>query len=469
MNKVQNVYYKKNTVKNSLYIFDFVILNLIYYFSLIYLTRKMEYHEVMTMLMVVTITFLSFRLYNMYQELEHIRYRELVVKSFIANAVSILGAGLVFNIRQDYGEKMMLTVFPITFIITTFTRLLVKKYICSKYEKTNILLIGEKDDLKDIVKKFFLKYFRTYNIAYIEPDDLTPEVFENIDEVLISQNIWTDKKEAIVAEILKRRLSYRIVPGDYEILVASSQAGQIYDSFIFSKMTSRRTFYRFVKRTMDIFGGLLMFMFGLPFMILAVLALKVESFRDPIFYTQERLTKDDRIFKVVKFRSMVVNAEDETGAVLAGKHDSRVTRVGHILRKFRIDEIPQCINIIKGDMSLVGPRPERPEFVEQFKEELPLYAYRHRVRSGLSGLAQISGFYSTPAADKLKHDLYYVEQHSIILDLKIMLLTLEVILTPSKAAGLDEYKTLRQLVDRNRFKIVQDGPITRIVKEKKDK
>ena len=120
-------------------------------------------------------------------------------------------------------------------------------------------------------------------------------------------------------------------------------------------------------------------------------------------------------------------------------------------------------------MSLVGPRPERPEFVEQFNEELPLYAYRHRVRSGLSGLAQISGFYSTPAADKLKHDLYYVEQHSIILDLKIMLLTLEVILTPSKAAGLDEYKTLRQLVDRNRFKIVQDGPITRIIKEKKDK
>ena len=462
----KNMQHKKDLVKNGLYIFDFILLNVIYFISLLYLTRRVEYHEVMTMLMVVAITFLSFRLYNLYRELEHMRYRDVAVKSFIANSVSILGAYVVFNIRQDYGERIILIVFPATLIITTISRMIVKKYICSRYEKTNILFIGEKEDLKDIVKKFFLKYFRTYNINYVEPGNLTPDVYENMDEVLIAQNVWVQDKEKIVAEILKRRLSYRIVPGDYEILVAASQAGQIYDSFIFSKMTSKRTLYRFIKRLMDLLGGLLIFLVGLPFMLLAVVALKLENFRAPIFYTQERVTMNDRRFKVIKFRSMIVNAEKHSGAVLAGKNDARITAVGHVLRKFRIDEIPQCINVLLGDMSLVGPRPERPEFVEEFKGQLPLYGYRHRVRAGLSGLAQISGFYSTTAADKLKHDLYYVEQHSIILDLKILLLTLEVILTPSMAAGLDEYLSLEELVARNRFRFIEDGPITRIRKEK---
>lgn len=462
---MENVYYKKNEVKSGLYVVDFILLNLVYYFSLLYLAKVIAYHEVMTMIAVITITFFSFRLYNMYVELEHIRYSEILVKSFIANVVSVAGAGIVLMIRQDYGEKMILTVFPITFLLTTFTRVMVKKYICSKYEKANILIIGKNEDILEIVKKFFLKYFRTYNISYIDPEDLTPLAYEGKDEVLISQNILPEIKETIVAEILRRRLSYRIVPGNYEILVATSKAGQIYDSFIFNKMSSKRILYRFAKRSIDLSLGLILFILGLPLLLLSAIALKVENFRAPVFYTQERVTRDDRVFKVIKFRSMVEDAEEEVGPVLAEKHDPRITKVGAVLRQYRIDELPQILNVLIGDMSLIGPRPERPEFVQQFRNELPLYDYRHRVRAGLSGLAQISGYYSTTAADKLKHDLYYVEQHSIIMDLVILLLTFEVILTPSKSAGLEEYQTLEEVVAKRKYYLTVENKVYRIQRE----
>lgn len=464
---MENAYYKKNIVKSGLYVFDFIVLNLTYYLSLYYLTRSIGYHEMMTMVMVVAITFLSFRLYNMYQELEHARYTEVVVKSIIANFVSMLGAGYTLMLRQDYGEKMMLTVFPITLGITTMARILVKRYIVSRYDKSNILLIGNDDDIKEIVKKFFMKYFRTYNISYIAPANLTTQAFENKDEVLINQNIWPETKEKIVAEILRRRLSYRIIPGNYEILVATSRAGQIYDSFTFKKMASKRYLYRITKRTMDIVVGLVGLILSSPFILFAALALKIENPKDPIFYTQERVTRDDRVFLMLKLRSMVVDAEHKSGAVLAGKHDARITRVGAVLRKFRFDELPQFWNVLVGDMSLVGPRPERPEFVEEYNKELLLYDYRHRVRAGLTGLAQISGYYSTTAADKLKHDLYYVENHSIIQDIVILLQTAEVILQPSKSAGLDEYQSLEEVVAKKRYKIVEENHLHKILREER--
>ena len=456
---------KKNLVKSALFTLDFVLLNLIYYYSLLYLVRVVNYHEVMTMVMVITITFFSFRLYNMYVELEHIRFREIVVKSFIANMVSVAGAGIVLTLRQDYGEKMMLTVFPITFLITTTTRIMVKKYITSRYKKANILIIGRDEDIRDIVKKFFLKYFRTYNISWIAPEALTPEAYENRDEVLVSQNILPDTKEAIVAEILRRHLTYRIIPGNYEILVAASHAGQIYDTFIFNKMATARFLYRFAKRGMDLLGGGFLFLLSLPLMAGAALALKLESPGAPILYVQDRVTMNDRVFRLYKFRSMVPDAEEGTGAVLAERNDARITRVGSILRTFRIDELPQVLNVLKGDMSLVGPRPERPEFVQRFNRELPLYDYRHRVRAGLSGLAQISGYYSTTAADKLKHDLYYVEQHSIILDVVILLRTLEVILSPSKSAGLEEQQTLEEVLAARKYRIEKDGQGYHFIRE----
>lgn len=461
---MNNKFYKRSVVRNGLYFLDFVILNVVYSLSLYYLTRNYNYHEIITLVMVVAITFFSFKLYNMYQELEHIRYKKLLVKSFIANGVSALGAGLIFLWRQDYGEKMVIRVFVITFIITTMTRFFAKKYISFKYKKANVLIIGYENDIKDIIKKFFIKYHLTYNISYISPENIDVDSFNNIDEVLVSQNIMPKKKEEIVSYILTNNLSYKIIPGNYEIVVATSYEGQIYDSFIFYKNSSRRLGYKFFKRLIDIIGSLLLFIISWPFMILAIIALKIENIGAPIFYTQPRVTINERIFDVLKFRSMIVNAEEESGAVVAQKNDARITKVGSILRKFRIDELPQLINVLKGDMSLVGPRPERPEFTSEYENSIQLYSYRHRVKAGLTGLAQISGYYSTTIEDKTKHDLFYVEKHSILLDIKIILLTIEVILDPSKAEGQGDYANLEEILERYKFKIEKSGNIYKIIK-----
>ena len=153
--------------------------------------------------------------------------------------------------------------------------------------------------------------------------------------------------------------------------------------------------------------------------------------RGPVLYRQIRVGKDGKQFRVWKFRTMVVNAEQHTGPVWAARHDHRVTRVGSILRRLRLDEMPQVINIWRGEMSLVGPRPERPELVEQFCEEIPGFGLRHRVRPGFAGLAQAKGRYSTSPRDKLRYDNLYIKRMGPWLDIRLIFLALLVVLKGS--------------------------------------
>ena len=163
----------------------------------------------------------------------------------------------------------------------------------------------------------------------------------------------------------------------------------------------------------------------------------------PVVYRQTRVGEGGRLFELINFRTMVVNAEADTGPVLATAHDPRITRVGRLLRALRLDELPQLINVLRGEMSLVGPRPERPEFVEQFRKTIPGYDLRHLVKPGITGLAQIRGRYDTPAEDKLRYDVAYVFLWSALLDLKIMLQTFGIMLTPERARGATELVTAR--------------------------
>jgi lipopolysaccharide/colanic/teichoic acid biosynthesis glycosyltransferase len=171
---------------------------------------------------------------------------------------------------------------------------------------------------------------------------------------------------------------------------------------------------------------------GAPGTLLAALAIWLESgLRGPILYRQERVGLNGRAFKLVKFRSMHTDAEKDGLAVWAASNDPRVTRVGAFIRKTRIDELPQVLNVLRGDMSFVGPRPERPQFVEEFEEKLPYYAYRHQVKPGLTGWAQLCYPYGASLEDgqeKLQYDLYYLKNHSILLDMIILVQTVEVVL-----------------------------------------
>jgi exopolysaccharide biosynthesis polyprenyl glycosylphosphotransferase len=185
-----------------------------------------------------------------------------------------------------------------------------------------------------------------------------------------------------------------------------------------------------VRRALDIALALLLFVLTLPILLLAALAIKLDS-PGPVFYRQERVGLNGRVFTIYKLRSMRTDAETDSPPVWAAERDPRVTRVGALIRHTRIDEIPQVANVLRGDMGLIGPRPERPHFVDQLREVLPFYADRHHVRPGITGWAQVNYSYGATiedAREKLAYDLYYVNHRSLVFDLLVMISTVRVIL-----------------------------------------
>ncbi|MDZ7752486.1 MAG: TIGR03013 family XrtA/PEP-CTERM system glycosyltransferase [Gammaproteobacteria bacterium] len=186
------------------------------------------------------------------------------------------------------------------------------------------------------------------------------------------------------------------------------------------------------KRAFDILFSLVMLMLAAPIMLLAAVAILIESrIGEPVLYRQERVGRNGRVFEVIKFRSMGVDAEKAGQAIWAGANDPRVTRVGAFMRKTRIDELPQLFNVLRGDMSFVGPRPERPQFVEELSVQIPYFGMRHRVNPGITGWAQVSYSYGASVEDakqKLQYDLYYIKNYSIFLDLAIIMQTIQVVL-----------------------------------------
>ena len=191
----------------------------------------------------------------------------------------------------------------------------------------------------------------------------------------------------------------------------------------------------FFKRLFDILLSLILCILLAPVLLIAAIAVKVDS-KGPVIFKQERLGVGGKVFRIYKFRSMCVNAEHTGSGVYSGKNDARVTRVGKLLRASSIDELPQLLNILKGDMSIVGPRPERREIADRYRRELPEFDYRLKVPGGLTGYAQIYGKYNTTPADKLRLDLIYIENYSLLLDIRLMLLTLRILFTKESTQGV---------------------------------
>lgn len=200
--------------------------------------------------------------------------------------------------------------------------------------------------------------------------------------------------------------------------------------------------YLLTKRMLDIALSLIALIIASPLMLLTALAIKLED-GGPVLYKQTRLTENGRTFEILKFRSMRVNAESDGVARLStGEKDARITRVGRIIRSCRIDELPQLLNVLKGDMSIVGPRPERPEIAKQYEEELPEFNLRLQAKAGLTGYAQVYGKYNSTPYDKLQMDLMYLAKPSIGEDLKIMMATVRILFMPDSTEGVkDEYTT----------------------------
>lgn len=190
-----------------------------------------------------------------------------------------------------------------------------------------------------------------------------------------------------------------------------------------------------IKRLVDIIVALVGIVISSPIMLISAIAVKVYD-RGPVFYRQERLTLNGKTFRIFKFRSMCIDSE-KYGARLASKNDSRITPVGKVLRNLHFDELPQLFNVLKGDMSIVGPRPERKEILKEYQREIPEFYYRLKVKAGLTGYAQVYGKYNTTPYDKLKLDLFYIENYSLLLDFKLMLMTFKILFQKETSEGVN--------------------------------
>ncbi len=246
--------------------------------------------------------------------------------------------------------------------------------------------------------------------------------------VLLSPLSWRDR---LVDRMLRqsRRPRVSVVPSVYDILVGRVSSGRIHDVPVVEVVKNPRDDLAYVfKRLTDFVVAAALLVVMLPLALAAAGAIRLSS-QGPVFYRQRRVGQGGRQFTIWKFRTMLDFAEQESGPVLARLEDQRVTRVGRWLRASRIDELPQLWNVLNGTMSLIGPRPERPEFVRRYAEEIPGYLERLQVKPGLTGLAQVNGEYHTSPAYKLKYDLAYIYNYSLVLDLKIMAETVKVMVT----------------------------------------
>jgi len=255
---------------------------------------------------------------------------------------------------------------------------------------------------------------------------------KGIQEVLIA---FPRRSERHLREVITQcngtPVGIKIVPDLYDVIVGQVRTNQIYGFPLIEILPQlMQPWEQIAKRIIDILVSVIILIGFSPLWLIIAGVIYIDS-KGPIFYTQKRVGKNGKIFKIIKFRSMVVGAEKMTGPVWASAKDPRVTRVGKFLRRLRLDEVPQFFNVLIGDMSLVGPRPERPFFVEKLKKALPLYNRRLRVRPGITGWAQIKGEYDQSlehVRQKLKYDLFYLENMSFRMDLKIILNTLYVML-----------------------------------------
>ena len=260
-------------------------------------------------------------------------------------------------------------------------------------------------------------------------------------EGIVVGDVPSHDRNLILKKCYDSSIRVYMIPKISDILVRSSTNLNLFDTpILLSKNEGLQIDQMVVKRFIDIAVSLIGIMLTSPLFVMFGAAIHLAD-RGPIFYTQTRLTIDGKLFKIYKFRTMRVDAEKDGVARLAGEADDRITDVGKILRATRLDELPQLFNIIKGEMSLVGPRPERPEIAAEYMEDLPEFAMRLKMKAGLTGYAQVHGKYNTTPYDKLKLDLHYIRNYSLWMDLILIVLTPKVLFMKESTEGVGEGET----------------------------
>lgn len=357
----------------------------------------------------------------------------------------------------SYPRSVLLISTVIQFILLTLWRIIVWRLIRRSHGVKDCLIIGN-DTLEYVTKKILIKQRDLYRIKYVCNSETTylDEYLNEIEVVFICGDVNLELKKYIIDRALMERKSIYIVPDIYELSLINSKLSRADDIPMLKVQKLGLTMEAAIaKRFIDLLFSLLGIIIASPIMLVTAVLIKLED-RGNVFFTQERVTLGGKLFNVIKFRTMVINAEKMTGPVLAGEDDPRITRIGKYIRATRIDELPQLFNVLMGDMSIVGPRPERPYFIEQFNKTIPNFKYRTLVKAGLTGLAQIMGKYTTTPEDKARYDIVYIKRYSIWLDLKLILETIKIMFMKESSSGVKDEITLMELIKKLNLEITID-------------
>jgi lipopolysaccharide/colanic/teichoic acid biosynthesis glycosyltransferase len=332
--------------------------------------------------------------------------------------------GTLLSVAFVYVFRLKLGAFPTSiFIISFFLNLLLifklNQYILKTKRKIKkkIIVIGRDDKDSIAGNKAVVKNNRSDQIGQLLKNT-------DIDEVIICERIQNENDlNLLIYLVQKLKIDVVFEPAIYVKLLSGRINGEDSVGFFSTFVGEKRDIEEFSMRILDVVGSIVILLISAPAIALVSLLVKISS-AGPVFYKQQRVGKDGKLFTLYKFRTMVEDAEKEIGPVLASRNDPRVTKVGKILRTSRLDELPQLLNVLKGDMSLVGPRPERPHFVKQHKA---LHELRLAVKPGLTGLAQIRSFYDLKPKHKIKYDYLYIQRRSLLLNMYILMLTIPTI------------------------------------------
>lgn len=363
----------------------------------------------------------------------------------LSHVLAILLSGIVGYLQlclicRDYvSPKPMLGVMAAEVLFILPWIYIIRKLYARLYPPRQMLVIYgnySPDDLIDKINTRKDKYNICATVSYkVGHEELYPMIKKYNAVVLC--DLPSQARNQIMKYCYQESIRTYVTPKISDILFRGADDIHLFDTpLLLSRNQGLSIDQRIVKRTCDIVLSLLGIIIASPFMLIIALAVKLYD-GGPILYKQERLTRDGRPFMIYKFRSMGMDSEKH-GARLAAKGDKRVTPVGKVIRNIHFDELPQLFNILKGDMSMVGPRPERQEISNEYEEEIPEFVLRTKVKAGLTGYAQVYGKYNTTPYDKLKLDLTYIENYSLWLDIKIMLLTFKILFQKENTEGVNQ-------------------------------
>ncbi|MCR4861008.1 MAG: sugar transferase [Ruminococcus sp.] len=398
------------------------------------------------------LTALFFKVYGGFK-LGYLKKTDMLYSQTISmvcvNVVAYFLISLIGRHFMDASPIVFMTFVDLLFIFL-WTLLTGKIYFILYPPRKLIILYGSHQAAALVLKmsQRVDKYMICESVSINESEEVIREQILKYEGVIIC-DIPAELRNDYLKFCFENSLRAYIAPKISDIIVRGADDIRLFDTPLLLCRNYGLDFeQRFVKRIFDIVFSLIALVPAAPFMLISALAVKLYD-RGPVLYKQKRLTIDHKEFYVYKFRSMIVDAEKDGKPRLASEEDDRITPVGKILRKFRIDEFPQLLNILKGDMSVVGPRPERPELTEEYKKEMPEFEYRLKVKAGLTGYAQVTGVYDTSPYDKLKMDLMYIENYSVRMDLQIILMTLKTMLFPGKTNAETEEGILPEFTNNS--------------------